>query len=477
MTQTSNNNPEQILVVEDDASHRDLVVEELKDAGLNVVAVGDAEAAREHLETGRISLVLSDLRLPGNDGQDLLIQSRRLPMPPSFIMLTAFGTIAQAVEALKQGADDFLTKPVDLDHLVISVRRALRTRRLQAEVARYRELLEADDFHGLIGSSPAMQTLYENVRRLARASGPVLVTGESGTGKELVARAIHAESDRAGGPFVAINCAGIPGELMESELFGHAAGAFSGAQQARRGLFAEAHGGTLLLDEIGEMPMAMQAKLLRLLQDGRVRPVGSNQEKETDVRVVAATNRDLGPMIAENCFREDLFYRLETFRLHVPPLRERGDDIERLAARFLARFGAAMDRPVEGITPEALRALRSYSFPGNVRELTNLIERAVTFCRGSEIQLADLPERLDAARTESGASAAATQLWSEEDTHMPTLQEIEDRYIRWVLERLDGNKRQAAKVLGIGRRTLYRRLGDGSQDDDTDMDTRAPRRT
>ncbi|MCG5535904.1 sigma-54-dependent transcriptional regulator [Ectothiorhodospira mobilis] len=452
-----NENPHAtILVVEDDPSHRDLVSEELQDAGWTVLTAGDVPDARHLLQGGGVDLVLSDLRLPGEDGLALLEDCRLHALPPAFIMLTAFGTIAQAVEALKQGADDFLTKPVDLDHLVIAVRRALRNRRLQAEVARYREMLQGDDFHGLIGSSPPMQALYTRIRQLAGAVGPVLVTGESGTGKELVARAIHAESPRAEGPFVAINCAGIPGELMESELFGHAAGAFSGARQARRGLFQEAHGGTLLLDEIGEMPMAMQAKLLRLLQDGRVRPVGSNREVETDVRVVAATHRDPAVLIREQSFREDLYYRLETFRLHVPPLRQRGDDIERLAARFLARFGAAMDRRVDGISPEALRALHAYAFPGNVRELTNLIERAVTFCRGDQIQLRDLPDAVTRRPRDGGAAAFP---WSpQEDAPMPTLAEVEDRYIRWVLHRLEGNKRQAARVLGIGRRTLYRRL-------------------
>ncbi|EHQ52528.1 Fis family transcriptional regulator [Ectothiorhodospira sp. PHS-1] len=451
--------PGLVLVVEDDPAHRELVLDELADAGLAARGVEDVVSAQGILSTRPVDLVLSDLRLPGEDGLALLAHCRRLPLPPAFIMLTAFGTIPQAVEALKLGADDFLTKPVDLDHLVIRVRRALRNRHLQAEVQRYQALLRADDFHGLIGSSPPMQALYEQVRRIARASGPVLVTGESGTGKELVARAIHAESDRSGGAFVAINCAGIPGELMESELFGHAAGAFSGAREARRGLFAEAHGGTLLLDEIGEMPMAMQAKLLRVLQDGRVRPVGGNHEIDANVRVVAATHRDLEPMIRARQFREDLFYRLETFRLQVPPLRERGEDIDRLAARLLARFSTAMDRDIRGISPEAMRRLRLHGFPGNVRELTNLMERAVTFCRGDTIEVRDLPERLDPAREDAGKTGVLSAVWSD-DEPMPTLAEVESRYIHWVLRRLDGNKRQAARVLGIGRRTLYRRLGE-----------------
>lgn len=451
-----------VLVVEDDRAHRELVMDELRDAGLVVCGAEDVDGAKKRLSDGSIVLVISDLRLPGEDGLALLNHCQQLPLSPAFIMLTAFGTIPQAVEALKQGADDFLTKPVDLDHLVIRARRVLQNRQLQVEVQRYRELLQAEDFHGLIGNSPPMQALYEQIRRIARASGPVLVTGESGTGKELVARAIHEESDRSGGPFVAINCAGIPGELMESELFGHEAGAFSGAREARRGLFAEAHGGTLLLDEIGEMPMAMQAKLLRLLQDGRVRPVGGNREIVTDVRVVAATNRDLESMIRSRLFREDLFYRLETFRLQIPPLRDRGQDIDRLVARLLARFSTAMDRNIRGISPEALGCLRRYDFPGNVRELTNLMERAVTFCRGDTIELGDLPERLNSVRADSAEGGEGLSVWND-DEPLPTLAEVESRYIHWVLKRLDGNKRQAARVLGIGRRTLYRRLGEADE--------------
>lgn len=444
-----------ILVVEDDAGHRALLHDELVDAGYPVVAVGDAEQAVARLDARDFDLVVSDLRLPGADGMELLGHCRRLPAAPGFIIITAFGTIPQAVEALRQGADDFLTKPVDLDHLGLAVRRVLRTRALQAEVARYRQLLNMSDFHGLIGASPAMLALFDAIRRIARAPGPVLITGESGTGKELVARALHAESERCNGPFVAINCAGIPTELLESELFGHAPGAFTGATGARKGLFAEAHGGSLLLDEIGEMPPPMQAKLLRLLQDGRVRPVGANREEAADVRVLAATNRDLAPMIDDGSFREDLFYRLETFHITIPPLRERGEDVERLALAFLRRSAAALDRDIGGISPEALRALRRYDFPGNVRELASIVERAVAFCRGAEIGESDLPDRVLAGPV---APQPADGLWGDEQA-MPTLAQVEDRYIRHVLDRVDGNKRQAARVLGIGRRTLYRRLG------------------
>jgi DNA-binding NtrC family response regulator len=397
--------------------------------------------------------------LPGESGLGLLDHSRGLPLPPAFLVITAFGTVEQAVSALQRGADDFLTKPLNLDHLRLSVRRALERRSLQAEIAGYRKMLRAGEFHGLIGRSAPMRQLFELIRHVARANGPVLITGESGVGKELAARALHAESDRRNGPFLAVNCAGIPPELLESELFGHSAGAFTGAQRARRGLFAEAEGGTLLLDEIGEMPGAMQSKLLRILQDGRMRPVGENRERQVDVRIVAATNRDPESDVKAGLFRADLFYRLETFSFEVPALRSRGDDVELLAAHFIARFGSAVNQRVRGITPAALAQLRAYPFPGNVRELSNAIERAVAFAGGGEIEVDHLPERIRRHRNPSlsAGDAAISGLLAVGETP-PPLRVIEHRYVRYVLDRTDGNKRRAAELLGIGRRTLYRYL-------------------
>ncbi len=453
----------EILVVEDDSSYRQLLVEELDDAGYTLIGVADAAGARAVLASQAVALVLSDLRLPGEDGLAVLQTTRTLSPTPGFIMLTGFGTIGQAVAALKAGADDFLTKPVDLEHLRLAVARVLENRQLQAEVARYRQALAGGERHGMLGESSVMRALHDLIRRVAQSDSSVLITGESGTGKELVARAVHAESPRAAAPFVALNCAGIPEALLESELFGHAAGAFSGARGERRGLFVEADGGTLFLDEIAEMPPAMQTKLLRLLQDGRVRPVGANAELSTDVRVVAATHRDIGERIADGQFREDLFYRLETFRIQVPPLRDRGEDIALLLQHFLRAHTAVRERPERRFAPEAWRALLRYPYPGNVRELASLVERAVTLAPDVVIGLQDLPERVRAASRAPGApDAPASSPRSDEDWQ--TLAELEARYIRTVLDWTQGNKQRAAKILGIGRKTLYRKLGEPGQD-------------
>ncbi len=453
-----------VLVVEDDTGLRELIREELEEAGYEVVEAADVPEARRRLRERPPALVISDLRLPGEDGMALLDALPELPLRPGFIVITAFGTIEQAVAALKRGADDFLTKPLRLDHLQLSVERTLERHALRRQLACYRSLLDASDFHGLIGKSAPMRRLFEQIRRVARAAGPVLILGESGVGKELVARALHAESERSAGPFVAVNCAGIPAELLESELFGHAAGAFTGAQRARKGLFAEAEGGTLLLDEIGEMPAAMQSKLLRILQDGQIRPVGENRERRLDVRVLAATNRDLETGIAAGRFRADLFYRLETFTLAVPPLRARGEDIDLLVAHFIARHGAASSHRVETIAPEALARLRAYTFPGNVRELSNAIERAAAFCRSGEIVSDDLPERIGRSRPAPGTPGTGFALSGAGE--LPPLRELELRYVHHVLERVGGNKRQAAQVLGIGRRTLYRYLDEACAETD-----------
>ena len=448
-----------ILVVEDDHGLRELIREELTEADYRVLEAASVPEALASIRQYAPALVVTDLRLPGEDGLALLEHTRHLLLPPAVILITAFGTVEQAVEALKRGADDFLTKPLKLDHLCLSVARALERRELQHQVAAYRQMIEGGDFHGMIGRSPEMRRLFEQIRRIAQAQGPALILGESGVGKELVARALHRESERRDRPFVALNCAGIPAELLESELFGHSAGAFSGAQKTRKGLFAEAEGGTLLLDELGEMPAPMQAKLLRVLQDGKLRPVGEDRERQVDVRIIAATNRDLEEAIRAGRFRADLFYRLETFALEVPPLRARGDDIDLLAAHFLSHFTRQHQLAIRGIGHEAMARLRGYPFPGNVRELSNAIERAVVFCSRETLALADLPARLRGSPSGSIPTDNSNGLF--DPAHPPTLRVVEQRYVQHVLQHTQGNKQQAARLLGIGRRTLYRYLEDG----------------
>ncbi|MGY6587549.1 MAG: sigma-54-dependent transcriptional regulator [Wenzhouxiangella sp.] len=453
-------NKGKVLLVEDDQKLLELLVEEIEAEGHTVQACSSAEKALAVMDEVDPDVVVTDLQLPGLDGLALLERLRSRPLPPSVLMISAFGTIDRAVAALKAGADNFLTKPLDMDHFVLTVERLLSVRALQAQVERFRQALPSEAFHGLVGSSPVMRALFDRVQRIARADGPVLVIGESGTGKDLVARALHAESRRADKSFLAVNCAGVPADLLESEFFGHAEGAFSGADRARPGLFREADGGTLFLDEIGEMPAALQAKLLRALQDGRIRPVGADREHRVDVRLVAATNVNLLDKVAAGEFREDLYYRLEAFQVDVPPLRERGEDRELLAMNFIATFAAARSRPARRLSESALEAIQNYSWPGNVRELRNAMERAVTFCEDEAIAPAHLPERVRQARGQPAAPASApgealpAELLAGDV--LPSMEEIKLRYARYVLDRVDGNKRRAAALLGVGRRSLYR---------------------
>lgn len=457
---------EHILLVEDDFSLRELLREELEAEGYGVTATDSAEAAQQTLAEQIPDLVLSDLRLPGADGLALLTPLSALEPRPALLIITAFGTVRQAVAALQAGADDFITKPLDIDHLLLTVRRLLQNRRLKAEVSAYRDVLSEAPFHGMVASSPPMTNLFDQIRRVAQAEGPILVLGESGTGKELIARSLHQESNRSDGPYLAVNCGGIPGELMESEFFGHTSGAFTGARRERAGLLQEADGGTLLLDEIGEMPLALQAKLLRVLEDGQVRPVGSDRESRVDVRVIAATNRDLQLAVAEGAFREDLYFRLETFSLRVPPLRERGEDLMRLADFFLLRFAArriaSQPAPtIRGFSDATRAALEAYPFPGNVRELENAVERAVTFCDGPLIEPRHLPRRIQEYRENASKrelSGPAGPSWPGDPELLSSMDEVQQRYVSHVLHATGGNKRRAAQILGVTRRTLYRWL-------------------
>lgn len=434
-----------IGVVEDDPALQELLVEELEAEGYQVDAWGSLEDFKN--SNASPDLIVSDIRLPGESGLTLLEDLKQHDNPPALLLITAFGTVDQAVDALKKGADDFLTKPLDIEHLLLSVDRILEHRSLQRELKRYKQQQKGPG--GLVGQSPAMRKLYDQIEHIAPTGGSVLITGESGTGKELVAKALHELSDRSDKPFQAVNCAGIPADLMESEFFGHAAGAFTGAQNKRQGLLKQADGGTLLLDEIGEMPMALQAKLLRVLQEGTIRAVGSDKEEQVDVRILAATHQDLERLVEEGKFRQDLFYRLETFSLRVPPLRERGEDIERLANFFLQQQQKSSDKTIRGISAEALDLLYRYPFPGNVRELQNAIERAFAFSSDETLSVDDFPQRI--VEKSDASQPVATSAW-------PTLDEHQSQYIRKVLEHTDGNKSQAAQILGVTRRTLYRWL-------------------
>jgi DNA-binding NtrC family response regulator len=448
-----------ILVVEDDAAILELLEEELQEAGYKTLGVSSAEEAMLTLSHSEVAMIISDVRLPGMSGMQLLEQLRQEGSRVGFIVITAFGTIDQAVEALKIGADDFLTKPLDLESVGEAVYRVLENRRL---AERFQQGEAPGHFHGIVGESETMQALFHDAARLAKSDAPILILGESGTGKELLARAIHAESPRAAEPFIAVNCASIPSELMESEFFGHVKGAFTGASDSRQGLFQAANGGSLFLDEIGEMSPGLQAKLLRALQEKMVKAVGAEKEESVDVRIIAATHRDLEQEIESGNFRSDLFYRLETFSLRIPPLRERQGDIERLVSALIEKHATAQGKRIESVEPMALQTLLDYPYPGNVRELENAIMRAVTLAEEGLLSHADLPERIRqhgqeqrgvARQIETGSAlvARSQQSW-------PSLEEVEKRYIQKVLEATGGNKRRTADILGIARRTLYRRL-------------------
>lgn len=454
---------EKILILEDNKGFAETLEEELQDEGYEVVVCSTLADAVRQLKKDLPDLVLSDLRLPDGSGSDFFEWVCKENPRPAFLILTAFGSIAEAVAALKTGVDNYLTKPIDFDHLRLTISRALEVQRLREEVNRYRAgagSTKRKDFYGIFGQSPVMEHLFEQIRRISQTQEPVLITGESGVGKELVARSIHHCGPRAKGPFIAVNCAGFPKDLIESELFGYLKGAFTGAVQDKSGLFSQAAGGTLFLDEIGELPLELQAKLLRVVQERAFRPVGGTQERPVDVHIVAATNRDLQQEIAENRFREDLFFRLETFAVEVPPLRKRGQDIDHLIAHFIAEYSADSQKPIPGIDQEALEVLRAYPYPGNIRELQSILRRCLLFAEeGKAISKRHLPEKIVGNRPPSthhqGEDGDLTIILPEHTDRLPTLEEVRRQYIGLVLKETEGNKKRAAEILGIGRRTLY----------------------
>lgn len=449
-----------ILIVEDDPNFQKLMASELEDHEHRILTADNLHQARLRLQQADagIDLVLSDLRLPDGSGEELLAESRNLRPPPAFIALTAFGSISQAVGLLKAGADNFLTKPLDFEQLHICVERALEYRRLKMEFEASTAGGSADDFHGMIGNSPRMRTLIYEIRKVSTTEEPILLLGESGTGKELAAKAIHAESRRAAGEFVPLNCAAIPAELLESELFGHEKGAFTGADRRKTGLFQAADGGSLFLDEIGELSLKLQAKLLRTLQEGTIRPVGAAGEVHTDTRIIAATHRNLRREVDEGRFREDLFYRLDGLAIQLPALRERGPDVPILARHLLRRIGRSLDLETGDFAPEVINAFRAYPFPGNIREMENVIKKMLVFSEpGAELGPETLPPEL------SRIIATPAQATQADDSAkpfivsppFPNMETVKQNYLRHLIHACDGNKQTAAKQAGIGRRTLY----------------------
>ena len=397
--------------------------------------------------------VLTDLNMEQMSGLDLCERVVNAQPDVPVIVITAFGSLETAVGAIRAGAYDFVTKPFEMDELVLTAERAVKHRGLKREVKRLRQqLADSQPVAEMLGDSPSMRQLYQVIRRVAPTSATVLVSGESGTGKELIARAIHDMSERKEGPFVAINCAAMPANLLESELFGHVRGAFTDAKQSRAGLLVQATGGTLFLDEIAEMPQEMQAKLLRVLQERRVRPVGGNQEQSFDARIVAATNRDLEGEVEEGRFREDLYYRINVVTIDVPPLKARGRDTLLLAHEFVQRFAARDQKEVRGISAAAAEKLLNYDWPGNVRELQNCMERAVALTQYEQLVVEDLPERVREYKADTFT------LPTQNPEELLPIDEVERRYIMKVLNAVSGNKTAAARVLGIDRRTLYRKL-------------------
>jgi two-component system response regulator AtoC len=443
---------ERVLIADDDDALRESLELVLSAEGYEVVSARDGAAALALLEAQPVDVVLCDLRMPGMDGLELLPQLvRRLPGVPVLLM-SAYGSADLAVEAMRRGAYDYLAKPFQPSEVLLTLRKAREREKLRrTNQMLQREVQRAVGERPIVAASPAMIQVLEIVERAAEFKATVLLQGESGSGKEVLARAIHAQSPRRDEAFVAINCAAIPEALLESELFGHAKGAFTGADRSRRGLFAEADGGTLFLDEIGELPLPLQAKLLRVLQEEEVRPVGEAKPRRVDVRVIAATARDLELEVSGGRFREDLFYRLDVVRVKVPPLRERREDIPLLVDHFLGRTRGSLGKAVRSIDDDALERLVDYAWPGNVRELENVLERAAILCRGERLAVADLPPNLTAAPAERRSAYRDLSL-------RRARRALEARLIGEALEATGGNRTHAARLLGISHRALLYKL-------------------
>ncbi len=439
-----------ILVVDDEANARNALAELLDDAGYAVSTAADGRTALLQMEQVDPDVVLTDLKMPGMDGLSLIESGRPMSPHTTFIVMTAFGTIDTAVQAIKLGAESYLTKPLELDAVIAIVDRALERTRLSREAAQLRQRIDDRfQFGSIIGEHPSMQRLMKNIAQVAGSRATVLIHGETGTGKELIAAAIHQNSKRKDKPFIRLNCASLSETLLESELFGHERGSFTGATARREGRFKQADGGTLFLDEVSEIPPSVQIKLLRFLQEREFERVGGNETLKVDVRVVAATNRQLKQRVEEGRFREDLYYRLKVVQLDVPPLRVRRSDIPLLAYGFLRKYAEENDRPVKGLTDEALQHLMIYPWPGNVRELENAIERAVVMCEGELIDRDDLPTSAHGDLQNGSVMALIPGI---------TMAELERIAILRTLDAVDGSTARAAEILGISQRKIQYRV-------------------
>ncbi len=438
-----------ILIIDDEVQLRGLLSRIISLEGYEVVEAGDCRTGLKQLESFAPEVVLCDVRLPDGNGVEMVEKIRQAAPQTEVILLTAYGNIPDGVQAIKNGAFDYITKGDDNNKILPLLSRAVEKVEMSRRLAQLeKQVGEKFSFDTVLGNSPAIREAIELARKVAATDATVLVTGETGTGKEVFAQAIHQNSARAKRSFVAVNCSAFSKELLESELFGHRAGAFTGAVKDKKGLFEEASGGTIFLDEIGEMAFDLQAKLLRVLESGEFIKVGETRPTKVDVRIVAATNRDLKQEIAEGRFREDLYYRLSVFRIHLPPLRERPEDIEAYVRMFAGRFGMKMGRRVEHIEPEYLERLRLHGWPGNVRELRNVVERSLIMAEGTVLRAADLPlemQRSDASGRPAGGEAL-------------DLASVEREHIARVLRRTGGNKTRTAALLGIGLTTLYRKI-------------------
>ncbi|MGI5863852.1 MAG: sigma-54-dependent transcriptional regulator [Myxococcales bacterium] len=457
-----------ILLVDDDSSMRHVLAVILTESGYEVRAVSNGEEALAELEKHDYDLVLSDVRMPKMDGLTLLKEIRERRPELTVVVMSAYGTHDSAIEAVKAGAYDYINKPFKPDEVVLVLRKAEERERLKRENERLRSELSRDlTIKNLIGTSEQMQEVVRQVRKLAPVKSTALITGESGTGKELIARALHELSPRAAMPFVAVNCGALPEQLMESELFGHAKGAFTDAVRSKKGLFTEADGGTLLLDEVGELPAALQVKLLRVLQEEEIRPVGDTRSQKIDVRVVAATRRDLAKEVAEGRFREDLYYRLNVVNVRLPPLRERPSDIPNLAWHFVAKYNERLGRkpPITSISAAAMDVLLAHSWPGNVRELENAIERAMVLCEGETITPEGL-RQISPRPSPTSVAPDALVIGPEELSIKRATTLIEAELIRRALRKTGGNRTRAAELLELSQRALIYKIKDYGIDAD-----------